>query len=156
MRGGQLEDPRLHRARQQATIVLGRCVGRIRTTWNAEGLVAWAHAVIAPAPTYEPGPHQGVPAPDRGRDPPLPGPGCGRRRPIGKLLSRMLEQHLAKRSKRARKPRDADPNVERISYEAGPYVTIPEHRSLANLSPAKYRGGGHCLPDRNRLGNSLT
>ena len=29
------------------------------------------------------------------------------------------------------------------------------HRSLANRSPAKYRGGGHCVPDRNRLGNSL-
>ena len=32
--------------------------------------------------------------------------------------------------------------------------TLP-HRSLANRSPAKYRGGGYCLPDRNRLGNSL-
>lgn len=30
------------------------------------------------------------------------------------------------------------------------------HRSLANQSPAKYRGGGYCLPDRHRLGKSLT
>ena len=29
-------------------------------------------------------------------------------------------------------------------------------RSLANQSPAKYRGGGYCLPDQKRLENSLT
>ena len=36
------------------------------------------------------------------------------------------------------------------------YNNTRPHRSLANQSPAKYRGGGYCLPDRNRLGNSLT
>jgi putative transposase len=36
------------------------------------------------------------------------------------------------------------------------YNNTRPHRSLANQSPAKYRGGGYCLPDRARLGNSLT
>ena len=35
------------------------------------------------------------------------------------------------------------------------YNNTRPHRSLANQSPAKYRGGGHYVPDRNRLGNSL-
>ena len=35
------------------------------------------------------------------------------------------------------------------------YNNTRPHRSLANQSPAKHRGGGYCLPDRNRLGNSL-
>ncbi len=35
------------------------------------------------------------------------------------------------------------------------YNNTRPHRSLANQSPAKYRGGGHCVPDRNRLENSL-
>jgi putative transposase len=35
------------------------------------------------------------------------------------------------------------------------YNNTRPHRSLANRSPAKYRGGGYCQPDRNRLGNSL-
>jgi putative transposase len=30
------------------------------------------------------------------------------------------------------------------------------HRSLEDQAPARYRGGGYCVPDRNRLGNSLT
>jgi putative transposase len=36
------------------------------------------------------------------------------------------------------------------------YNKTRPHRSLANRSPAEYRGGGHYVPDRNRLGNSLT
>jgi transposase InsO family protein len=36
------------------------------------------------------------------------------------------------------------------------YNNTRPHRSLANQSPAKYRGGGHCVPDRSRLVNSLT
>lgn len=36
------------------------------------------------------------------------------------------------------------------------YNNTRPHRSLANQSPAKYRGGGYCLPDQDRLGNSLT
>ena len=36
------------------------------------------------------------------------------------------------------------------------YNNTRPHRSLANQAPAKYRGGGHCVPDRNRLVNSLT
>ena len=55
------------------------------------------------------------------------------------MLSWMIEQHLAKRPKRARKPRDADPDVERISYEAGPYVTIPEQRELEKRAAAERR-----------------
>jgi hypothetical protein len=36
------------------------------------------------------------------------------------------------------------------------YNNTRPHRSLANQSPAKYKGGGYCVPDRNRIENSLT
>ena len=36
------------------------------------------------------------------------------------------------------------------------YNNTRPHRSLANQSPEKYRGGGHCVPDQDRLVNSLT
>jgi hypothetical protein len=43
---------------------------------------------------------------------------------------------------------------ERLREERNYNNTRP-HRSLANQSPAKYQGGGHCVPDQDRLVNSL-
>ena len=64
---------------------------------------------------------------------------AGEARPIGNLLSWMIEQHLAKRPKKARKPRDADPDVERISYEVGPFITRTEQRELEKRAAAERR-----------------
>jgi putative transposase len=36
------------------------------------------------------------------------------------------------------------------------YNNTRPHSSLAHQAPARYRGGGHCVPDRSRIENSLT
>ena len=63
---------------------------------------------------------------------------AGEIRPVGNYVAWVIERHLAAKPK-ARKPRDADPSEERLAYDAGPFLTVPERRELERRAAAERR-----------------
>ena len=58
---------------------------------------------------------------------------------VGNYIAWVVEQHLAEKLKKARKPRDADPNEERMAYDVGPFLTAPERREFQKRAAAERR-----------------
>ena len=65
---------------------------------------------------------------------------AGEIRPIGNYVAWVIEQHLATKPKK-RRPRDADPSEERVAYDVGPFLTVPERRELEKRAAAERRWG---------------
>ena len=64
---------------------------------------------------------------------------AGEVRSVGNYIARVIELHLASKSKKARKPRDADPDEQREAYEIGALLSIPERRELEKRAAAERR-----------------
>ena len=63
---------------------------------------------------------------------------AGEIRPVANYVAWVIEQHLAAKPKNA-KPRDADPSEERLAYDVGPFLTVPERRELERRAATERR-----------------
>ena len=64
---------------------------------------------------------------------------AGEVRSVANYIAWVIQQHLDSKPKKAGKPRDADPGVERVSYEVGPFLTLPERRELEKRAAGERR-----------------
>ena len=63
---------------------------------------------------------------------------AGEVRPVANYVAWVIEQHLGAKPRKA-KPRDADPSEERMAYDVGPFLSIPERRELEQRATAERR-----------------
>ncbi len=64
---------------------------------------------------------------------------AGEVRSVANYVAWVIEQDLATRPKRPRPPLDADPHQERVAYDVGVALTIPERRELEKRAGAERR-----------------